>query len=462
MNLADVLAGTRAWIVGGTVRDELLGRSVKDVDIALEGDPQPAARRLAAAVRGPVFPLSEAFGAWRVIDRRAGLTYDLSPLQGETIEADLAQRDFSVNAMAGLEPAAPDAGLLDPTGGLADIERRLLRVLGAGAYAADPLRALRLPRLAAELGFEPDAETERLTRAAAARVTEAAPERIFAELKRLLIAPGVLDGRRARRPPRPAERGAARAGRPARRRAEPLPPPRRLRPHARGARPRDRGRGRSASGTSASWPRRVRAELDQPLADELTRGQALRFGALLHDVGKPATRGVRPDGRVTFMGHDAHGEEMVRVLCRRLRASEKLARFVEALTRQHLVLGFLVHERPLDARHGLPLPQAHDAGGGRGHPAQLRRPPGHARPQGRRGDRRAPRARARADGGRTRLARAGAAAAAGARATSWRGRSSSRPAPSSAGCSRAWRRRPTPARRAPADEAVRARPAPAP
>jgi putative nucleotidyltransferase with HDIG domain len=88
--------------------------------------------------------------------------------------------------------------------------------------------------------------------------------------------------------------------------------------------------------------------LAEPLSDELTRAQALRFGALLHDIGKPATRDVLPTGRVTFMGHDALGERMVGELCRRLRASERFARFVGGLTRHHLVLGFLVHERPLD------------------------------------------------------------------------------------------------------------------
>jgi putative nucleotidyltransferase with HDIG domain len=93
---------------------------------------------------------------------------------------------------------------------------------------------------------------------------------------------------------------------------------------------------------------RLRAVLAEPLADDLTRGQALRFGALLHDIGKPVTRGVRADGRITFMGHDAAGERMVHDLARRLRTSERFARFVAGLTRHHLVLGFLVHERPLD------------------------------------------------------------------------------------------------------------------
>jgi len=84
-----------------------------------------------------------------------------------------------------------------------------------------------------------------------------------------------------------------------------------------------------------------------PFADELGGWQALRFGALLHDCGKPATRGVRPDGRVTFIGHDKVGAEIIRALCRRLKTSERLRELLAGVTRHHLVLGFLVHERPL-------------------------------------------------------------------------------------------------------------------
>jgi poly(A) polymerase len=131
---------SRSWIVGGALRDELLGREVTDIDIAVERDPQQAARELAAELRGPVFQLSEAFGAWRVVDRREGRVYDFAPLQGDTIEDDLARRDFSVNAMArpleqGSAAAAPTAGgeLIDPLGGRADIEARTLRVLGPAA-----------------------------------------------------------------------------------------------------------------------------------------------------------------------------------------------------------------------------------------------------------------------------------------------------------------------------------------
>jgi poly(A) polymerase len=85
------------------------------------------------------------------------------------------------------------------------------------------------------------------------------------------------------------------------------------------------------------------------LADEMTRGTALRFGALLHDVGKPATRAERGD-YVTFIGHDRDGAEIVGDLCARLHASRRLTRHLRALTLHHLRLGFLVHEAPLPPR----------------------------------------------------------------------------------------------------------------
>jgi poly(A) polymerase len=94
----------------------------------------------------------------------------------------------------------------------------------------------------------------------------------------------------------------------------------------------------------------VRRELDRPLADELTHGQALRLGALLHDVGKPATRAVSPEGRVLFWGHDRLGADMSREIARRLRASTITGEYLARLALHHLRLGFLVHRQPLSRR----------------------------------------------------------------------------------------------------------------
>ena len=342
---------TGAWIVGGALRDQLLGRPVTDVDVAVEGDPQAPARALAAEVGGPVFPLSEAFGAWRVIDRAAARIYDVATLQGPTIEDDLALRDFTVNAMArplhelsvaALVAPNPDTPLIDPLGGRADLDAGSLRVIGPAAYESDPLRALRLTRFVAELAFSPDPETERLTRAAAPRVAEAAGERVFAELRRLVLAPNVIGGLET------ADRlGLLHAVLPE---VAELHDVEQSQYHHRDVYGHTIEVLERLLELEARAEGRLRAVLDEPLADELTRGEALRFGALLHDIGKPATHAVRESGRVTFMGHDRLGEQMVHDLCRRLRTSERFSRFVGALTRHHLVLGFLVHERPLDRR----------------------------------------------------------------------------------------------------------------
>ena len=178
----EVLAGQDAWVVGGAVRDEVLGRPMVDLDIACL-DPEQAARRYARGSEGAPFPLSERHGAWRVAlpDER---TVDFTPLP-HGIEADLASRDFTINAIA-----RPLAGgdPVDPFGGLGDLERRVLRAVSPAIFEDDPLRLLRAVRLEDELEFRLDPETERLVRANAGLVTWPAGERILAELARLSAA----------------------------------------------------------------------------------------------------------------------------------------------------------------------------------------------------------------------------------------------------------------------------------
>ena len=175
----EVLQGEDAWVVGGAVRDELLGRELVDLDIAVR-DPKRAARAYAKRAGGAPFALSERHGAWRVaLD--GGRTVDFTPLPG-TIEDDLATRDFTINAIArplgGGDP-------VDPFGGQDDLAARRLRAVGPTSFEDDPLRLLRAVRLEDELGFRLDEETERLAREQAANATKPAGERILAELRRL-------------------------------------------------------------------------------------------------------------------------------------------------------------------------------------------------------------------------------------------------------------------------------------
>lgn len=171
----EILAGEDAWVVGGAVRDELLGRPVVDLDIACR-DPESAAKRYG----GPVFPLSERHGAWRVaVDRHR--TVDFTPLRNG-IEEDLATRDFTINAiarpLAGGEP-------VDPFGGVDDVEQRVLRAVRDSVFEDDALRLLRAVRLEDELGFKMDDKTEQLVRQHADRVMRPSGERVLAELMRI-------------------------------------------------------------------------------------------------------------------------------------------------------------------------------------------------------------------------------------------------------------------------------------
>jgi hypothetical protein len=201
--IREILGDQEAWIVGGAVRDRLLERPVLDLDVACL-DPREAAHRFAKRFGGAAFPLSERHGAWRVATEGSDETVDFTPLPAG-IDADLATRDFTFNAMAlpldGSEPR-------DPHGGRADLEAGVVRAVSDTVFRDDPLRLLRAVRLEGELGFRMDELTERLVREAAPLVGQPAGERILGELLRLsaegyrrldelgLLAPlgGSLDG----------------------------------------------------------------------------------------------------------------------------------------------------------------------------------------------------------------------------------------------------------------------------
>lgn len=348
----DALADTTAWLVGGAPRDRALGRDTFDLDIVLDASPATAARAIARAAGGAAcFELSEDFSSWRIVARDRSWQVDVQSMRGGSLAADLALRDFTVDAIA--EPVAGGEPIYDPLGGLADLAARRLRMASPRAFADDPLRVLRLVRLSLDLGFDPDPDTARAASLAAPDLRRVSGERVFMELRRIVASPRVIDGLALMRslgitaavlPELDALHGVGQS-----------------RFHHRDVhghtlevleRVISLQADPAAAIGDAELAAPVAALLAEPLADELTRGDALRWGALLHDAAKPLTGAARPDGGVTFLGHDARGAELARSVLERLRASERLRAHVAALVRHHLRLGFLVHEpeRPLARR----------------------------------------------------------------------------------------------------------------
>ncbi len=340
----EALAGEEAWLVGGAVRDHLLGRDTDDVDLAIPGDPKRHAQRIARASGGAAFRLSGAFGAWRVVGPRHAWHVDLVTLRDDDIRADLAHRDFTINAMA--EPLG-GGELLDPHGGRRDLEKRLVRMVSQRALEEDPLRSLRAVRIAVELDLDIDPATGAAAAANAEAIERVAAERVFGELKRVVSADAVRRGIALMDayglsdvvlPELSALRGIEQSHF------------HHLDVHDHTLEVLDAVARLQRDPVAAGLDQEVAELLAEPLSDELTRGQAMRFAALLHDAAKPHTRGVLPGGRVTFIGHDVEGARLARDVLARMRASTRLRDYVAAITAHHLDAGFLVHQRPLDRR----------------------------------------------------------------------------------------------------------------
>ncbi len=334
------------WIVGGAIRDAMLGERVSDADLALErGREESAARAIAKVAGGTAFQLSEEHATWRAIAPTGGWHVDVVALRAESIEDDLRARDFTVNAIA-----RPLEGreLIDPTGGLADNQARLLRAASEAAFEDDPMRLLRAARLAAGHDLAIEQETAQLARATASRAADPAGERQFAELRGIVAGPRPLRGIELMDeldltavvlPELEALRGVVQN------------PNHHLDVlgHTLAVLEEWLGLERDIEDFAGELASEIDAFLNEPFADELSRREALRFGALFHDVGKPETRS-EGSGYVTFIGHDEVGARIIADICRRLRVSRKLSVNLQSLALHHLRLGFLVHQRPLSRR----------------------------------------------------------------------------------------------------------------
>jgi poly(A) polymerase len=344
--------GVKSYLIGGFVRDMLLERDTADIDIAVAADALETAPKVAGALGGKYVCLDEVNRIGRVVldngdaSARGKRELDFSTLKGD-IEDDLAQRDFTIDAMAiDLEniihqPSSPV--LIDPFRGWDDLHHGVIRAVAEAAFQSDAARLLRAVRLAAELGFSVDEETEALIRRHCHLITGVAGERTREELLRLLAIPGAgrflayLD-----------DLGLLLA----------LIPE--LAPAKGGKQPKEhfwdvfdhsiqtvvavefllrQGAWEYAGEevlAAVPWSTVLSQRFNQEVSVGSTRGSLLKLAGLLHDIAKPQTKTIEADGRIRFLGHAKEGADIAGGILERLRFSAKEVKLLEVVVRHHL------------------------------------------------------------------------------------------------------------------------------
>lgn len=342
--------GATGWLVGGSVRDVCMGREIHDLDVVAGGDALALGRNVADLLGGAYYPLDEERRVARVIlnSDSESLCVDLSALRGGGIDRDLRMRDFTVNAMALPLDDPRRESVLDPTGGLADLELGVLRMVTDHAFADDPARLLRAVRFAEELSLRMDAATEAQIASDAPLLQQVSPERLRDEVNRMLALPRF--GRCAREMDRlglltlvlPEVEGL---------RGLAQPPPHvwdGLEHTIRAVEAVESlAQALVAGGAAGLWAgfaeamaplrEKVAEYLDCDLAPEQPRLSILKMAALLHDVGKPATRSEER-GRIRFLEHPDAGARMAGEALTRLRYSAAAVRMAATLVREHMRL----------------------------------------------------------------------------------------------------------------------------
>ncbi len=364
-----ILPESGVWLAGGPARDLLLGRPLHDWDFAVAGNAIRLARRVAEALDAAFYPLDKERDTGRVIATdpatQRPITLDFAGLRGQTIEADLRHRDFTINAMA----LTLDGHLLDPTGGQADLAARQIRLTYPRSFHDDPARLLRAVRQANALGFHLEHGTELALRSQAATIKTVAAERVLAELQHLISTPPATHGLQALH-----QLGLLHYVLPE---IEELDAIRQSWPHQYNdvwthtlaalaalegllALLKGQGRHRSvdhyARVPAWAWPdmQKTLAPHQTALLDyleaevnvEITRADLLKWGALFHDVGKHATSSVDAEGLIHFYGHEKAGVQRTQARLEALHVPNKSLRFVTTLVAEHMALVHLSQSPP--------------------------------------------------------------------------------------------------------------------
>ena len=348
------------YLVGGWVRDRLLGRSSYDLDVATAGDGLILSRRLADHFSGEYYPLDSVRGTGRVIlhlDKMRRLVVDVAQFRGQDLNDDLADRDFTINALAASAEAPGE--IIDLHGGLSDLESGLLRIVSEQSIRNDPLRALRAIRQSAELDLHLSPETESAVRRDGGGIAQVSGERIRDELARLLAL-----SHAAQHLVRLDELGLLTTLfpelEPLRGLAQPLPhhldvfnhsleTVRMLEALLDSLREVPDSTVGSAD-TLAPFNKRLQTHLMRVLSDQRPSVVMLKLAGLLHDTGKTAARTVDEEGRVRFLGHQKDGAWIVTGILRQLRFSSAEVGLGETIVRNHMRPLLLASQKSVSSR----------------------------------------------------------------------------------------------------------------
>ncbi len=346
------------FVAGGSVRDRLLGRPSKDVDVVVETGAIPLARRLANATEGAFYVLDESTDAARVLYRKPSgdLVVDVAAMRGPDLEADLRARDFTINAMAVAvaDFSSSEPEVIDPCGGQSDLAAGVLRATSEHAFVQDPIRMLRALRFEAKLGFQVEPVTESWMRRDAPLIAQSSPERTRDELTHIISERGAAEHLR-----RAEELGLLRYVLPE---LVTLQGVVQSAPHIHDVYEHTLHTIAEAERLSAFPDDRLgpdEREFLQPFVAELeqhfgmvvsegrTRATLLKFTAMLHDVGKPQTHSLEPNGRTRAFGHECVGADTAEAVLCRLRFSAREICLVGTIVRHHMRPGWLLKSGPV-------------------------------------------------------------------------------------------------------------------
>jgi len=341
-----------ACLVGGFVRDFLLGRSTADIDVAIAADSLVLATELADTLGGRFVPLDEVNRIARVVlfageksQHKRQWYVDLSSIKG-TLEQDLARRDFTINAMAveihAFTLTQESAGVIDLFNGLQDLRERSIKAVSENVFKEDPVRLLRAVRLAAELNFTISNHTEDLIRRDHSLISSVAGERVREELLRILavlnagnyvhyldrlgLLTGIfpeLEASRGFEQPREHHWDVLNHSLETVKAVDFL------------LRQDSLEYGSAEILAAVPWSEKLSQHFAADMGNGVSRLALLRLAALLHDIAKPDTQVITGE-RMRFFGHTEQGAERVVNILERLKFSNKEIKLVELMVRYHL------------------------------------------------------------------------------------------------------------------------------